>query len=129
MDVNRPHINNSQIKDYPRHLAQELVNKIKDKYPDIAILNYSLPNEASYNLKNCVQIEAPFLFYVALLQYCKTFIAIDSSLQHFAANRHNDKQGVILWGATDPKCLGYKKNINITNRIRSGNNRPIKKSG
>lgn len=115
-DRNRPFINTGQIKDYPGNLAQELVDKIKEKYPTMVILNYALPNEATYNLTGCIQIEAPFLFYVCLLKYCKSFISIDSSLQHFAANRYNIKKGVVLWGTTSPICLGYNKNINLSNK-------------
>lgn len=113
---NRPFFNTGgQIKDYPRELAQILIYKIKEKYPDYTILNYVLPNEATNNLDGTVQIEAPFLFYVCLLQYCNAYIGIDSSLQHFAANRYNNKKGVVLWGSTSPKCLGYEKNINLKN--------------
>ena len=115
MDVNRPHISMTQKRDYPRELAQNLVFQLNKKYPDITILNYALPNESTYNLQGTIQIEAPFLFYVSLLQYCKTYICIDSSLQHFAANRFNKKKGIVLWGGTDPICLGYEKNINLTN--------------
>jgi hypothetical protein len=112
-DVNRPFINVGQIKDYPRELAQKLVNKIHEKHPEYKILNYALPNEQTYNLEHTIHIESPYLFYVCLLSYAKTYIGIDSSLQHFAANRYNNINGIVLWGSTDPKCLGYEKNVNI----------------
>jgi hypothetical protein len=114
--ANQPFFNNGgQIKDYPRDLAQKLIYNIREKYPDHKILNYVLPNESTNNLDETIQIEAPFLFYVCLLQYCDAYIGIDSSLQHFAANRYNNKKGVVLWGSTSPKCLGYEKNINLSN--------------
>jgi hypothetical protein len=113
-DPNRPFMQMGQIKDYPRDLAQDVVNTIKKEYPEYKILNYALPNEATYNLENTIHIESPYLFYVSLLNYCKTYISIDSSLQHFAANRYNKNQGIVLWGSTDSKCLGYQKNVNIT---------------
>jgi hypothetical protein len=115
-DLNRPFQNIGQIKDYPREMAQEVVNKIKEKYENMTIVNYAMPNEATYNLENTVHLETPYLFYVALLQHCKSFISIDSSLQHFAANRYNQKNGVVLWGSTGPIALGYGKNINLTNK-------------
>ena len=31
-------------------------------------------------------------------------------------NRHNKKKGVVLWGSTSPHCLGYQKNINLSNK-------------
>lgn len=113
-DANRPFMQMGQLKDYPRDLAQDVVNMIKKENPDYTILNYALPNEATYNLENTIHIESPYLFYIGLLQYCKTYIAIDSSLQHFAANRYNKNQGIVMWGSTDPKCLGYQKNVNVT---------------
>ena len=114
-DPNRPFIHTAgQIKDYSRERAQDVVNTIKKEYPDYTILNYALPNEATYNLENTIHIESPYLFYVSLLTYCKTYIAIDSSLQHFAANRHNPNKGIVLWGSTDPKSLGYEKNMNLS---------------
>lgn len=123
LDVNRPHINMGQIREYPRELAQIVVNKLKDNYPDLTILNYALPNEQSYNLENTISIEAPYLFYVSLLHYAKTYIGVDSSLQHFAANRYNKKIGVVLWGDTSPICLGYNKNMNLM--IKDGSMRPL----
>lgn len=114
--ANQPFFNQGgQLRDYPRDLAQGLIYKIKEKYPDYTILNYVLPNESTNNLDGTIQIEAPFLFYVGLLKYCDSYIGIDSSLQHFAANRYNTKKGIVLWGSTSPKCLGYEKNINLSN--------------
>ncbi len=111
------HTNNrfGQIKDYPRVLAQKLINNIKIRWPHFKILNYALPNEEHFRLENCITIEAPFIFYASLLQYCESFVAIDSSLQHFSGNMFLEKKGVVLWGATGPTQLGYSKNINITN--------------
>jgi hypothetical protein len=116
-DVTPYHANNrfGQIKDYPRVLAQKLINNIKIRWPHIKILNFALPNEEHFRLENCVSIEAPYFFYNSLLQYCESFIAIDSSLQHFSGNRFLKKKGVVLWGATGPSQLGYSKNNNITN--------------
>lgn len=114
-DPNRPFIQTAgQMKDYTRERAQDVVNIIKKDYPDYAILNYALPNESTYNLEHTFHIESPYLFYVSLLNYCKTYIAIDSSLQHFAANRYNKNKGIVLWGSTDPKSLGYEKNVNLS---------------
>lgn len=114
-DFNKPHMGNSQLRDYPRQLAQKTVNLIKEKYPDLTIINYALPNEQSARLENTEYVESNFSFFIALTIFCKAFIGIDSSLQHFAANRHSGKKGIVLWGGTSPKCLGYEKNINLTN--------------
>jgi hypothetical protein len=92
--------------------AQKLINNIHEKYPDLKILNYSLPNENQ--LENTIQISAPYLFYVALLKKAKTFIAIDSSLNHMSAVA--GKKGVVLWMGTSSIHFGYKHNINLSNK-------------
>lgn len=121
----RSHINMGQIRDYPRELAQEVVGKINEKYPDVTVLNYALPNEQSANLDGTISIQAPYLFYVALLQMCSAYVCIDSSLHHFAANRFNPRKGVVIWGSTGPKNLGYTKNINISNAKSGHTVRPL----
>jgi ADP-heptose:LPS heptosyltransferase len=47
----------------------------------------------------------------ALLKLCKTFVGIDSFLQHAGAALK--KPGVVLWGATSPRTLGYELHRNI----------------
>lgn len=98
-----------QKRFYPAEKAQALVDKIHDAYPDLKVLNMSLPNE--YQLKNTIVIQAPYLFYVALLNHCETFIGIDSSLNHMSAV--NQKKGIVLWMGTSPVNFSYDHNINL----------------
>ena len=123
-DKTKPFFNNGQLKDYPRDRAQDVVNMIAKDYPDYKILNYALPNEQTANLENAISIESPYLFYVALLTRCKAYIGIDSSLQHFAANRYNQNKGIVLWGSTGPQSLGYEKNFNLA-ITKEHTNRPL----
>lgn len=125
VDYNRPHITQGQVREYPRHLAQELVRQIKGKMPDVTILNYVLPNEQTASLDHTISIQAPFLFYVALCQMSCGHICIDSSLMHFSANKYNKRRGVSIWGSTGPKNLGYKKNFNLTNSEVGHSIRPL----
>lgn len=103
-----------QHRNYPEHLAQKLVNLIHDKYSDLAILNMSLPNE--YKLDHTIQIAAPYLFYVALLKRCITFVGIDSSLNHMSACA--EKKGIVMWFGTSPVHFGYKQNINLSGNCK-----------
>jgi len=57
----------------------------------------------------------PYTSAPYLLAECETFIAVDSSLQHFSNCGGVRKPGVVIWGATDPTNFGYPFNYNITN--------------
>ena len=118
LDLNRRHVNMGQQRDYPRELAQKLVKEIQKRHKGMVVLNYALPNEQTANLDGTITIQAPYLFYVALLQICDGYVAIDSSLQHFAANKWNSKNGVAIWGSTGPEHLGYEHVVNMTNAER-----------
>lgn len=52
---------------------------------------------------------------IALLKYCEGFVGIDSFLQHAAASIQIAKPGVVLWGGTSHKVLGYDIHSNIYN--------------
>lgn len=102
---------NNFSRDYPISMAQELVNKIKDKYPQYEIVQIRLVTEPQ--LQNVLPITSPITSRVmmAMVKFSKTFIAIDSCIQHISAAY--DKKGIVLWGGTSPTKLGYEHNINI----------------
>lgn len=100
----------SYARDLPVEIAQEFVNKFKKKYPNFEILHVKLPNEP--NLLNVVPISGvTFRTVFPFMKYCKTFVAIDSFLQHLSAAFQ--KPGVVLWGGTNPQKLGWRHNKNI----------------
>ena len=47
----------------------------------------------------------------ALVNECKTWVAVDSFFQHFCWDL--GKQGIVLWGQSDPNIFGHKENINL----------------
>jgi len=60
------------------------------------------------------------------LNVCNSVIAIDSFVQH-AWKAMGKKDGVILWGGTNPVNLGYSENSNLVNKSSCANlhcNRP-----
>ena len=97
-----------QGRNYDFNQAVELVKSIKDEYPNTTLLQYGLPNEG-YDFKELgvERLTIPYVYYIELLksEKCKTFIGIDSSLQHFA--RASDKKGIVLWGETKSLQVGY----------------------
>ena len=46
-----------------------------------------------------------------LIQTCRTWIGVDSFFQHLAWDE--GKQGVVLWGPSDPLIFGHPENINL----------------
>ena len=103
---------------YPSKLAQEFCNLFHEKYPETAIINFTLPNEPHY--ENTETYDMPYLNYITLAENnkCLGFVSIDSSLQHLISGI---KKGVVLWGHSLPNAFGYKCNKNIIQRCRRDN--------
>jgi len=93
--------------------AQWIIDFIHDAYPALTIVNMAFPNE-DMNLKHTIMLQAPTIFYAALLKESEGFIGINSCLTHMAAAM--DKKGVVLWGGTSSKSWGYEKDINLNGK-------------
>ena len=91
------------------HKAQELIDQLKEAYPEHKILHFGLPNEPSY--EGAVKIEAPYLTYVLLADSADAVICTDSSLQHLATG--HCKNITVIWGETRPEHFGYNCNKNV----------------
>lgn len=103
------------VKDLPQKNIEGILKLIKEKYPNYNIVNYGLPFE--WNIEGTISVgELPYNSAPYLLAECETFIAIDSSLQHFSACKNVRKKGIVIWGATDPISFGYELNYNLTNQ-------------
>ena len=46
-----------------------------------------------------------------MLQECRTWVGVDSFFQHLAWDE--GKQGIVLWGPSDPLIFGHHENINL----------------
>ena len=105
---------NDPTRNYHPHLAQKVVNLIKEKYENLKILNFSLPNEPNYEQTVKPKL-MPFAQWHEILKLtnCKGFISVDSCLNHFA--RSVGRKGVVIWGGTRWIQFGYKENINVNN--------------
>lgn len=95
-------------RNYPYFLAQEVVNGIKSKRPDLTILNFSLPNEPSYD--GTVRLNAPAMVWHEILKGSVGYVSVDSCLNHFSASA--EVSGVVLWGNTRWNQFGYEHNWN-----------------
>lgn len=116
-ECNEPYDENNEPlqRHYPSPLAQEFINKFREKYPRTAIINYSLPNEPQY--ENTERYDLPYLDYIQLAKNnkCIGFVSIDSSLQHFLSGI---KPGVVIWGHSLPETFGYSCNTNVIQKCR-----------
>lgn len=98
------------LRNYPDYLAQRVINLLKESFPDVTIVDATLPNQPSYN--NAIKWNSTYwiLFHEAL-KYAEGFISIDSCLNHFSASTRTP--GVVLWGSTKPTQFGYTHNTNM----------------
>jgi hypothetical protein len=111
-NAQNPYNSNDPTRNYHPHLAQKVVNQIKEKHEDLKILNFSLPNEPKYEETEQPEL-MPFAQWHEILKMpnCKGFISVDSCLNHFA--RSAGRKGVVIWGGTRWPQFGYKQNKNI----------------
>ena len=107
--VNTPYNNNNPGRIYPQWLAQTVINTIKQKYPQCTIIDCTLPNEPGY--AGTIKCDLHWSGLHELLKDAKTYVAIDSCLQHFAASIK--KRGIVIWGSTKWTQFGYTHNTNL----------------
>jgi len=104
-------------RDYPKELAKQFCLDFMKKYPNIVIVQVGLPTE--YKLNSEPEL-AQVLYmtnltsraFFPVIEHCKTFVVIDSFLSHISAAFK--KKGIVLWGGTNPKNLGYEHNVNVS---------------
>lgn len=89
--------------------GQELVDLIKQEYPEHQIIHYALPNEPSYT--KTIKVELPYLAYAKACEEADAIITIDSSLQHLAASTKTPR--IVIWGETAPEHFGYASSVNL----------------
>jgi len=96
-------------RSYPNHLAQKLIHLLKKKYPDVTILDATLPNQPSYD--NAIKYDVYWILLHEALKHAEGFISIDSCLNHFSPSAK--VPGVVLWGSTRWTQFGYSQNTNM----------------
>jgi hypothetical protein len=108
-NANNAYMSHNPGRNYPLYLAQQTINLLRDKYPDVAIVDCTLPNEPSF--EGTVKCTEHWAVIHEMLKNAQGFIGIDSSLQHFSASVA--KSGVVLWGSTRWTQYGYEQNTNL----------------
>ena len=106
---NNQYNNINPNRNYPNFLAQQVVNMLKEEYPDTSIINCVLPNEPHY--QGTIRCDLHWTHLHEMLKDAEGFIAIDSCLNHFSASA--EKHGVVIWGSTRWTQFGYSHNKNL----------------
>ena len=96
-------------RNYPHYMAQEVVNKLKAEFPDVTIIDTTLPNEPAY--EGTVKFEEHWAVIHEVLKNAEGFIGIDSCVNHFSPSA--ETKGVVLWGSTRWTQFGYEQNTNL----------------
>jgi hypothetical protein len=97
-------------RNYPHYFAQGIINAIHQGYPDVTIIDITLPNEPGY--ANTIKCDLPWPYLHEFLKRSEGFIAIDSMLQHLAASA--GIPGVVLWGNTRWTQFGWMHHKNMS---------------
>ena len=89
-------------KNYPHW--EELIKQIDEPIIQVGVAGEKqLVEDFRTNLPiNCLR---------QLLKDCRTWISVDSFFQHLGWDE--GKQGIVLWGPSDPLIFGHPENINL----------------
>src|SRR5210317_918674 len=91
---------------------------LAEEFPNYKFLLYRLPNEP-VSIPESISSRVAYantnaLTYAAMLKHAKTFVSLDSSLQHFAAAKQINKAGVVMWGTvTKKEMIGHNIHQNL----------------
>ena len=115
--TDRMQLNSNLARMYRRSLERETAQKITDILIDKGYVVGVVQKENYPIIKNAININFPLRSTLVLLLNAKTFIGIDSFLQHAAASNFINKKGIVCWAGTSPKVLGYETHINLTKEV------------
>lgn len=105
--------NSNHPKLWPLEYYNELIHKIKTKYPDIKIVQVG--SDVSYGVFKDVDLclcgQTSLEQIKVLLKYSLLHIDGEGGLVHM--KRFLNGTSVVLFGPTSPEIYGYKENINI----------------
>lgn len=104
------YMNHMPLRNYPHFLANKVVQMLREKYPNTAIIDCTLPNEPSYPDTN--KFEGPWIVLHELLKNALGFVSIDSMLQHMSTSAGT--KGVVMWGSSGWNQFGYPENTNLS---------------
>ena len=94
-------------RNLPPDIMQQVIVELKEEYGFIQIAKKGQPLlQGATHL-----VEAPIRTLFAVIKEAHVVLCIDSFVQHAAAAL--GKKAIVLWGATNPACLGYACHNNL----------------
>ena len=102
-------------RNYPYQMSHILVQKLKAKYPDYKVIDFTLPNEPT--IDGTERFALPYLGYKEICKNAKDIVCIDSALAHIAAA--TEKSAIVLWNdkaEATPTKYGWYMHENITSK-------------
>ena len=106
---NNPYQSNNPGRNYPAYLGQQVVSMLRAEFPNVAIIDATLPNEPAF--AGAIKCSEHWAVIHEMLKRAEGFISIDSCLNHFSASVK--KPGVVVWGSTRWTQFGYSHNTNL----------------
>ena len=94
--------NGENPKNYP--YWEELIGMIDEPIIQVGV-------EGEKQLVDDFRKNLPISELRKLLKECRTWISVDSFFQHLGWDE--GKQGIVLWGPSDPLIFGHPENINL----------------
>ena len=89
-------------KNYP--YWEELISKIDEPIIQVGV-------QGEKQLVEDFRTNLPIECLRQLVKDCRTWIGVDSFFQHLGWDE--GKQGIVLWGPSDPLIFGHPENINL----------------
>jgi len=108
-NANNPYTSSNASRNYPHFLAQQVITMLRAEFPNVAIIDATLPNEPSF--AGAIKCSEHWAVLHEMLKGAEGFISIDSCLQHFSASAK--KSGVVIWASTRWTQFGYSHNKNL----------------
>lgn len=108
-----PEAPENMVRNYPDDLIEEFIKLFFEKFPRYRIINFGTSQQNIQHKQIISTDNMPYFVAPYLLQKAKSFVSIDSSLQHMSNCKDVETRGVVLWGDTSPINFGYSKNVNM----------------
>jgi ADP-heptose:LPS heptosyltransferase len=106
---NNEYASHNPQRNYPTYLAQEVVRQLKAEFPNVSVVDATLPNEPSFS--GAIKCPEHWAVIHEMLKHAEGFISIDSCMNHFSPSAQ--KAGVVIWGSTRWTQFGYAHNTNL----------------
>ena len=108
-DPNNMYQSHNPGRNYPPYLAQAVIDRLRKEFPNVTIVDATLPNEPTFN--GAIKCPEHWAVIHEMLKGAEGFISIDSCMNHFSPSA--EKAGVVIWGSTRWTQFGYSHNKNL----------------